>query len=109
MGIKEISRRIWLISVNTEYICKKSSQTQTQVIIHTNNCHIYLKFSFESLIIPLRCIVEVTKRHDCDPFLYPPPQKMAVDIDPPGLIGLVDERINHSDNEQPVTSFFVAP
>ena len=28
---------------------------------------------------------------------------------PLGLIGLVDQRINHSDNEQPVTSFLVAP
>jgi hypothetical protein len=41
--IKEILRRIWLISANkikpSESICKQSSQTQTQVIIVTNNCH----------------------------------------------------------------------
>ena len=43
MKIKEILRRIWLISANkikpSESICKQSSQTQTQVIIVTNNCH----------------------------------------------------------------------
>ena len=41
--IKEILWRIWLISANkikpSEYICKQSGQTQTQVIIVTNNCH----------------------------------------------------------------------
>ena len=42
-------RRIWLISANkikpSESICKQSSQTQTQVIIVTNNCHnTYFRF-----------------------------------------------------------------
>ena len=49
MRIKEILRIIWLISENkikpSESICKQSGQTQTQVIIMTNNCHTY-QFSF---------------------------------------------------------------
>ena len=46
MGIKESLRRIWLISANkikpSESICNQSSQTQTAVIIATNNCHTIL-------------------------------------------------------------------
>ena len=48
MGIKEILRRIWLISTNkikaSESICKQSGQVKLKLkssIIVTNNCHIH--------------------------------------------------------------------